>query len=147
MANEVFTTIVGNLTRDVELRYTAAGKAMATFGLAYSPRRRDEQGNWSNGDTSFFDCTLFGVPAENLNDSVVKGDRLIVVGQPQMRSWTTESGEKRSKISFLVDHVGVDLRFATVEVRKGRDRPARQAPAGAVGGDYYGQADEGDEPF
>lgn len=104
-------TVVGNLTADPELRYTTSGTALCGFSIAVN--RRYKKGDEWQDDTSFIDCTLWRDQAENFAESAGKGDRLIVTGRIEQRSWETEDGSKRSKLELVVDEVGLSLRWAT----------------------------------
>ena len=112
------TTIVGNLTRDPELRFTPGGHAVANFGIAVGTRRKDEQGKWGDGDTSFFDVTVWRDLAENCAESLEQGMRVIVHGKLGQRSWENDDGDKRSKVELTADYVGPDLRWVTCEVHR-----------------------------
>ena len=116
-------TVVGNLTRDPEVRFTATGTAMATLGLAVNRRWRGNDGEWQE-QTSFFDAVLWRELAENAGESLSKGDRVIVTGRLEQRSWDTPEGEKRYKVEIIADEVGPSIRWATTTVEKTR-KPAR----------------------
>lgn len=132
MANDNSVTIIGNATRDPELRYTNSGMQVAGFGVAISQRRRNaDTGQWEDGETSFFDVTCFRELAENVAESVSKGTRVIVSGTLRQRSWETPDGDKRSKVEVIADEVGPSLRWATAQVeRVGRSGGGDGAPRG-----------------
>ena len=106
------TTLVGNLTRDPELKFLDSGSAAAKFGLAVTRKWKDRNGS-PQEQTSFFDCSALGSIAENIASSLRKGDRVIVVGTLEQRSWETD-GQKRSIIEVKVEACGPDLRWDTV---------------------------------
>lgn len=115
-------TLVGNLTRDPELKYTATGTALVNTGLAWN-RRYQKDGEWQE-EVSFFNLTIWGEMGENVAASLGKGSRVIVFGSLQQRSWETDEGEKRSVIDVKVDSIGPDLRWAQCEVsRTEREKP------------------------
>ena len=119
-------TIVGNLTDAPELRYTAAGKAVAGFTVAVSKRIKDGN-DWKDGPTSFYRCTLWDTQAENMTESLHKGQRVIVVGDIAQRSFETNAGEKRSVFEITATEVGPSLKWATVAVEKtGGKKPAKK---------------------
>jgi single-strand DNA-binding protein len=121
MATENQVTIVGNVTRDPELRYTPNGAAMVRFGVAVNRRFRDESGQWKDGDTSFFDVTAWRTLAENIAESITSGTRVVVVGRLRTNTWETQEGEKRSKVEIEAEEVGPSLRWATAKAeRQGR---------------------------
>ena len=114
MSNSI--TAVGNLTRDPEVKYLSSGNASAKFGLAVS-RRFQKNGEWTE-QTSFFDVVAYGSLAENIGNSLVKGNKVIVTGRLEQRTWETDNGDKRSIIEIVADEAGAALSFATVEVKK-----------------------------
>ena len=142
-------TLVGNPTRDPELRFTPAGQAVATFGMAVN-RRYQKNGQWEE-QTSFFNVTAWGTLGENASNSLNKGARIVVTGRLEQRSWETQEGDKRSVVEVIADEIGPSLRWATVAITKnerreggesggGGSRPASNEPAPA-----YAGGDE--EPF
>lgn len=116
--------LVGNCTRDPELRFTPSGQAVATFGLAVNRRWQNRQTQEWEEATSFFDVTCWQQMAENVCESVVKGTRVLVTGRLDQRSWETEQGDKRSKIEVVADEVAPSLRYATAMVTKNERRGA-----------------------
>lgn len=147
MANDNNVTLIGNCTRDPELRYTSSGLQVAGFGVAINQRRRNpDTGQWEDGDTSFFDVTCFRELAENVAESVSKGTRVIVSGTLRQRSWQTEEGDRRSKVEVIADEVGPSLRWATAEIERiGRSGGAGGGqPVANAAPDAY---DEQEEPF
>jgi single-strand DNA-binding protein len=122
-------TIVGNLTGDPELRYTSSGTAMANIAIAVNRRWRDRNNEWQE-ETSFFRGTLWREQAENAAESLHKGDRVIISGSLEQRSWETPEGDKRSVVELRVDDIGPSLRWATATVNK----TARSDGGGGWGG-------------
>lgn len=130
-------TIVGNLTRDPELRFTVSGRAVCNFGVAVS-RRFQVNGEWTE-EVSFFNVTCFGDLAENVAASFSKGDRLVCFGRFTQRSWQTDAtaekpdGERRVVVEFTAEEVGGSVRWATCRVvRTLRDHPGAVPAAGSV---------------
>ena len=111
-------TLVGNVTRDPELRYTPTGQTVATFGLAVNRRWQNRQNNEWEEQTSFFDVKCWSQMAENVSESVARGTRVIVTGRLEQRSWETDNGDKRSKVEVVADEVAASLRWATATVQK-----------------------------
>jgi single-strand DNA-binding protein len=93
-------TIVGNVTRDPELKFTNSGLAMCTFGLAVNNRRKDE--------------------------SIPKGTTVIVTGKLRQRSWEADDGSKRSKVEVNAEHVGPALNWSTCEVTRNERKGATE---------------------
>jgi single-strand DNA-binding protein len=128
-------TIVGNLTGDPELRYTPSGAAVANFTVAVTPRRPDGKGGWEDGDTSFLRCTAWRGLAEHVAE-LTKGDRMIVYGRLQQRSWETDAGERRSVVEVQAEDVGPSLRWATAKPERTSAKAAAAAGAGKGGGQF-----------
>ena len=128
-------TLVGNVTRDPELRFTPSGQATATFGLAVNRRWQNRQsGEWEEA-VSFFDVVCWREMAENASESLTKGARVLVTGRLEQRSWETQERERRSKIEVVADEIGPSLRWATATITKNERRgPADGGPQGGGGG-------------
>src|SRR6202035_3838263 len=109
-------TIVGNLTKDPELRFTPTSQATASFGIAVNRRWQNRQTNQWEEATSFFEVVAWGSLAENLADSVHRGDRVVIEGRLDQHSWENNQGDKRSKIEITANEVAPSLRWATVEI-------------------------------
>src|SRR4051794_4181945 len=124
-------TLVGNITRDPELRFTPSGQAIATFGMAVN-RRFQRNGQWEE-QTSFFNITAWGTLGENASNSLQKGARIVVNGRLEQRSWETQEGEKRSVVEVVADELGPSLRWATAEITK-NDRREGGSDSGGGGG-------------
>jgi single-strand DNA-binding protein len=120
-------TITGNITRDIELKSTSAGRMVASFSVAVS-KRVQKDGQWVDGLTSYFDVTAWGTLAENVAASTGKGVKVTVVGRLEQQSWDGPDGSKKSKVVLVADDVAVSLARVTVDVhRVARDLTA--APA------------------
>lgn len=156
-------TVVGNITRDPEMRFTANGRSTTNFGLAVNRSWRNQQTNEWEERTSFFNVVSWGNLADNVGSSLKKGMRVLVTGRLEQRSWETEQGDKRSVVEIVADEVGPSLLFATAEVHRiersgpdggGGGRPQgggqqrQPAPANTGGGgDNSSYDDYGEEPF
>jgi single-strand DNA-binding protein len=149
-------TIVGNVTRDPELRFTPSGQANARLGVAVNRRWQDRNsGEWQEA-TSFFDVICWRDLAENVSDSIKKGTRVIVTGRLEQRSWEQE-GNKRSAVEIIADEIAPSLRWATANVVKSERRSGGGDQGGGGGGSGFGRPappaepppydDFGDEPF
>ncbi|PQO41370.1 single-stranded DNA-binding protein [Blastopirellula marina] len=91
--------LVGNLTRDVEVRYIQSGSAVAEIGLAVNDRRKTASGEWVD-ETTFVDVTLWGRTAEIASEYLSKGSPVLVEGRLKLDSWETD-GQKRSKLRVV----------------------------------------------
>ena len=107
-------TLVGNLTRDPELRFTTGGRGVASFGLAVN-RRYQVNGEWQD-QTSYFNIVAWGQLGENASATLTKGMRVVVTGRLEQREYTTREGDKRQAIEINADEVGPSLRWATASV-------------------------------
>lgn len=110
-------TILGNLTRDPELRFTPSGSPVANFGMAVSRRWQNNIGEWQE-DVSYVNVVAWRSLAENCAESLKKGDRIIVNGRLQMRTWETQDGQTRNKIEVIAKVIGPSLEWATVSITK-----------------------------
>jgi single-strand DNA-binding protein len=128
MANGNVVTLVGNITRDPELRFTNTGQATSSFGLAVNRRWQNRQTQEWEEATSFFDVVCWREMAENAAES-----------------WETAEGDKRSKIEVVADEIGPSIRWATAQVTKNERRgPGEGGPTG--GGSSGGSAGPAGEP-
>jgi single-strand DNA-binding protein len=152
-------TVVGNVTRDPELRFTPSGQANARIGVAVNRRWQDRNsGEWQEA-TSYFDVICWRDLAENVSDSIKKGTRVIVTGRLEQRSWE-QDGNKRYAVEIIADEVAPSLRWATAKVEK-TERRSGGDQGGGGGGSGFGRSapagdqqqqpppydDFGDEPF
>ncbi len=99
-------TLIGNLTREPEIRYTRDGQATTTLGVAVNRRWQDRTTKEWEESTSFFDVVCWRDLAENAALSLVKGTRVVVTGRLEHRTWETEEGEHRSKVEVVADDLG-----------------------------------------
>ena len=138
-------TVVGNVTRDPELRFTPNGAAVASFGLAWNRKGQNDE-----EVVSFFDVTCWSGLAENVAESITKGSRVVVYGRLDQRSWENQDGERRSKVEIVADDVAPSLRWATVEITRnefrGGDDGGSAAPSGG-GGRAASTPQTDEEPF
>lgn len=117
---EVQITIVGNLVADPELRFTNSGTAVSSFRVASTPKRFDGRSNqWVDGDPVFMSCTAWRGLAENIQNTLAKGMRVVVVGVLQQQSYEDRSGVRRTSLNLVAHDVAPSLRFATAEVFRG----------------------------
>lgn len=102
MANFNRVFLIGNLTRDIELRYTQGGTAIAKTGIAVNRKWEPKDGGEIKEEVTFVDLTCFGAGAEVLNEHVGKGSPLFVEGRLHYSTWTTDAGDKRNKLEVIV---------------------------------------------
>ena len=100
MASYNRVILVGNLTRDPELRYIASGTAVADIGLAVNDRRKNANGEWVE-ETQFIDVTLWARQAEVASEYLNKGSSVLIEGRLKFDTWESAQGEKRSKLRVV----------------------------------------------
>lgn len=119
-------TLMGNLTRDPELRQTPTGQNVTSFSLALNRSYKDASGAWQEA-TDYIDCVAWGPLAERVSQYLSKGRRCLVQGRMQSRSWE-QDGQKRSKVEVLAS----DVTFL--------DSPRDGSGGGEEGGGYNGRS-------
>ena len=103
MANFNKVLLLGNLTRDPELRYTPNGAAVASFGLAVN--RKYKQGDDWKDEVCYVDITVWGKQAENCAEYLNKGSQAFIDGRLHFQSWETDAGQKRNKLEVVANNV------------------------------------------
>ena len=143
MAGETNITVIGNLTDDPELKFTPSGAAVANFTVASTPRTFDRQTNeWKDGDALFLRCAAWRQLAENVAESLQKGQRVIVTGSLKIRNFERQDGSKGTSVEINVDEIGPSLKFATAKVTK-----ASRSGGGDFGGGQGAQSGGGANPW
>ncbi len=102
MFNKVI--IVGNLTRDIELKYAPSGTAIGSTGIASTRKFKGGDGQMKE-EVLFVDITAFGRTAEVMNQYLRKGSKILVEGRLKLDSWTDQNGGKRSKHSVTIENM------------------------------------------
>lgn len=122
--------LVGNLTRDVELKYTPSGVAIAKFGLATNRNYKDNTTGEMKQEVMFIDITVFGRSAEVANQYLKKGRKVLIEGRLVLDQWVDSSGQKRSKHSIVADKVQfMDPKESSGDVNQAyNSQPQQQAP-------------------
>jgi single-strand DNA-binding protein len=111
-------TGVGRLTGDPELRFTQAGKAVASIPLAFNSRRLNQQTQqWEDGDTFFVRGTVWERLAENATETLSKGMEVLVSGDLRTERWEKD-GQKHERPALLIRSIAPNLAFAVAEVSK-----------------------------
>jgi single-strand DNA-binding protein len=128
--------LLGNLTRDPEVRYTPNGNAVASFAIAVN--RKYKQGDETKEEVSYIDIVVFGKQAESCGQYISKGDSVLIDGRLQQRRWETEDGQKRSKVEVVAQSVNfMPKRQSSGQgASHGHAEPAPEVPV-----------DEGEIPF
>lgn len=157
MAGDTVITVVGNLTDDPELRFTANGAAVANFTVASTPRFFDKQNNeWKDGEALFLRCSIWRQAAENVAETLQRGMRIVVQGRLKQRSFENREGEKRTVYEIDVEEVGPSLKYATAKVTKvtrsssgfgGSSNAGAAGPGGSQGGPQSGGSAPTEDPW
>lgn len=124
-------TIEGNLVADPEMRFTPSGKQLAEFRVAATRRKRNDRGEWYDDKQVFLKVTVWDLLAENVANSLHKGDGVVVVGQLYQDEWEGQDGQRRTEVKMEGRNVGVSLLRAETEVRRVPRQSAAPAPAPA----------------
>lgn len=141
-------TLIGRIGTEPEIKFGQAGNAVLKFRVVTNARRQVD-GKWEDVDTSWWSVTAFRQLAENLAESIKKGDTVIVVGKIKQRTYETPQGEKHSIVEVLAESVGPDLRWAVAQVKKA-ERVGRQQFAdakAAIEDDPWNTPNEDKAPF
>jgi len=153
MANLNKVMLIGNLTRDPELRYTPKGTAVAELGMAVNRVRTNDQGERQE-ETTFIDVTLWARQAELAQQYLVKGRPVYIEGRLQMDTWEDKNtGQKRSKLKvvgenmqFLSDGRGGGGQARSADSPQQQSEPSAQSQGASPAADDLDD-DEGDIPF
>ncbi|MED5393107.1 MAG: single-stranded DNA-binding protein [Actinomycetota bacterium] len=143
MAFNNTVTIIGNVTRDPELRYIPNGTAVTNFGLAWNLRKQNGE-----EEAMFFNVTCWRSLAENVAESIGKGARVIVTGRLDYRSYETQEGDKRNVVEIQAEEIGPSLQWATADVeRNARTDGGGSAAPSSTGGQVAPTHPTDEEPF
>ncbi|NLS95547.1 MAG: single-stranded DNA-binding protein [Planctomycetaceae bacterium] len=129
--------LMGNLTRDPEIRYTSGGTAVCDIGLAVNDRRKGADGQWVE-ETTFVDVTLWGRTAEVAGEYLAKGSPVLIEGRLKLDTWQTNDGQKRSKLHVVCE------RMQMVGPR-GAGAPGGKAAQPRQQNDLYSQPEPADD--
>ncbi len=127
MASYNRVILMGNLTRDPELKYLPSGTAVARLGLAVNRTYTDRQSGEKKEEVCFIDLNAFAKTAETMNEYLQKGSPVLVEGRLRYQTWETDDGQRRNKHDVVVD------RFEFVGSRQGGQDSLRDEGAGYSG--------------
>lgn len=138
MSGEPAITICGTAGGDAEMRFLPSGAGLCSWSMAVTPRVK--QGDtWTDGETVWYRCTAWRQLGESAAESIVKGMRLLVHGRLRVRGFEKD-GQARTSLEIDVEHVGAEMRYATVKATKvSRGSESRSGSAGPSD-DPWGQA-------
>ena len=126
--------LLGNLGRDPEVRYTASGKAVATFTLATSSKWRDQDGN-DQERTEWHRVVAWGRLGEVCGEYLSKGKQVFIEGRIQTRDWEDQDGNRRTTVEIIANDMIMLGGAGGSQGREGEERPRTQAPAKSKGAD------------
>lgn len=132
-------TLTGTLGRDPELRFTASGKPVATLSVVTSKSVKNDDGKWENHEETWWRVSAWDQMAENIAETLQKGDPVIVVGRSHMESYKDRDGNERQALKVNAFNVGLDLKRRQASV----SRVAREA---ARSDDQWSSVPMEDEP-
>lgn len=156
MANLNKVMLIGNLTRDPEMRYTPGGTSVCEVGLAINRFWTDSQSGEKREQTCFVDCSAFGRQADTLSRYMRKGRPLFVEGRLDFQTWESKEGQKRSKLKVIIENFqflgGREDGDGAPQGGGGAPSRRAQAPAPSTAAPSYGSApepalDDDDIPF
>jgi single-strand DNA-binding protein len=123
-------TFIGNITRDIDLKYLPSGKAVCELGLALNHKWTDDKGV-KREDVTFIDCVAYGRTAEVLGEYSKKGDKIALQCRVKQETWDDkQTGQKRSKLKFVIDAMEL---LGQRRAEGGQERPANQPPQRPAG--------------
>ena len=125
-------TMIGNLGRDPEMRYTPDGRPVTTFSVAVNRNTKNQAGEWLE-ETEGFRITVWGNQAERMAENLRKGSRVYVEGRFRTREWEGQDGQKRTALEVTADNV-INLERRTREEGEGSFAPAAAGAAVPNGG-------------
>lgn len=106
-------TLQGNVCMEPNLQFTANGTALCRLRVACGERKKDDLGQWVDGDTTFIDCTIWGYVAETTVEAIVKGTPVIIIGKLKQRTYDNKEGQKVTAYDVAVDSIAVDVKRAS----------------------------------
>jgi single-strand DNA-binding protein len=134
--------LVGNLTRDPELRHTPSGTPVCSLRVAVNTRRKDETGQWTD-KPNYFDVTVWGQQGENCAQYLSKGRPVAIDGRLEWREWEAQDGAKRQAVEIVAESV----QFLGGRM-EGEAQPAYVSAGAAAGGDDFPSSPADDDiPF
>jgi single-strand DNA-binding protein len=137
--------LVGNLTRDPELKSTPSGTPVCSLRIAVNSRRKDETGQWAD-KPNYFSVSVFGNQAESCSQYLSKGRPVAIDGRLDWREWQAQDGAKREAVEIVAE--SVQFLGSRGDAAAGGDSP-QFVPAGAAGenADFAASAADDDIPF
>jgi single-strand DNA-binding protein len=120
-------TISGNLTSDPTVRFTQSGTAVTSLRVAASDRKRDANGNWTDGEPCYLNVTVWKRPGENVAESLRKGHAVVITGRLKQSTYTKGDGTEVNAYEVEADDIAPSLNRATATVHRNAKQSAAQA--------------------
>lgn len=111
-------TIEGRVGSDPEIRFTSSGKAVAKFSVVTSRNVKGDDGKWTEHETTWWRVTCWDALAENVGDSIGKGEHVLVLGRAYTEEWTDKDGNTRSSLAVNAFNVALSLKRVKASVKK-----------------------------
>ena len=110
---------------DPDLAFSQSGKPWLRMRCVSNERKKDSNGQWVDGDATYFDVVTFGKAAETIAESDIgKGSRLTVMGNLTNQEWEDKEGNKRTTLKVMADHIGAELLFTPYRKKESEGSPA-----------------------
>lgn len=138
-------TLTGTLGRDPELRFTSSGKAVATLSVVTSKSVKTDDGKWENHEETWWRVTAWEQLAENVAETLLKGDPVVIIGRAFTEKFEDKEGNERQSLKVNAYNVALDLKRRSASVNRDRRETASQGPSRAVEADSW--ESEGEPPF
>lgn len=124
--SEIHVTVVGNITKNPEIKTTNGGKLVTRVRVA-STRKRLIDGEWVDAETAYIDVDCWERLAQNVVNTFGKGDRIIAEGRLRTDEWKDEEGNTKSFTKVVADSFGADMKFATAVITRNKSTGSRAA--------------------
>lgn len=158
MSNETYVTIIGQVSKDPEMKHTPSGSGVARVTVVTNARKFNKQTNeWEKRPGKFWDAEAWNqgkaLLADNIYNTVKKGDTVILYGELETREYTTKEGEQRKVDQIRIEGIGKDLRWHQAYANDvlNQQPPAQQQPWSgnqpAQGSQGWGQGNQAEAPF
>jgi single-strand DNA-binding protein len=140
-------TVVGNLVRDPELRYSKNGKPVVNVTIASTPRSYNRQtSQWEDGESVFMKGSCWDEMAENVAASLTKGARVVAVGTLKSSTYKDREGNEKQGWELQIDEIGHTMKYHTIRAEKrGKSSPVPKGPAQDQDG--WASVNDDDIPF
>jgi len=120
--NNALITVTGNLGKDVELKFSQSGMALARFSIGHTPRVQKD-GEWQDEETMWFRVTAFGGKAEAIADTLKQGDAVMVTGNFKQTTYTDKEGKERTSLEIAANEVAIVVKPAARTQKREEDTP------------------------